>query len=583
MARTTKKKEAVKETATVVTRAEKKDATKNLIREILAVKPLKHNELIDEVAKSYVERFGDTTDNINDVKGRVGSVLDIMKKESDVMYEGGMYALKARMPIVEPIAESAPALEVETEPALVAEEKPAPKKRGRKPKAKAEETASPEIAAPVEEAKEKEPEEKAEPLPPAPLQPIAPVAPITPEVAPEPIPEDKPAPKKRGRKPKAKAEEIAPVEETPVAPIEEAKEAEETPMVEMTAEETPAPAPVEVPVVEKVTPVVEEKVEEAPKAVEKKETEEKPVMDMSFLFGDIKPQKAQEREDTPSGSPKARQLPRGGSQEKAETKPEEKAEVKSEEKQAEKPAQKEKAEKRPAQKTETKPAEKAPAAAKTSPAPKATRAAKEAPRALTNARKLPVRGAKKALERPLTADEKLREAFLKKIRSLGGDYFEYYSVYLLERYSMKNGRRLEGMKISGGDHDGGIDGEIELTDKLGFKETIYIQSKNWNPEKGDEKLWVVGETLLQQFIGACACRQAKDGKQNCRGIFITTSRFTPEAKRILEDMSDKIVGYDGNDLYEAAKECSFGVIEKNGEWALDERLLAGSKAFFNWY
>ena len=74
---------------------------------------------------------------------------------------------------------------------------------------------------------------------------------------------------------------------------------------------------------------------------------------------------------------------------------------------------------------------------------------------------------------------------------------------------MKNGRRLEGLRISGGDRDGGIDGEIELTDKLGFKETIYIQSKNWDPDKGDEKLWVVGETLLQQFIGACVCRQAK--------------------------------------------------------------------------
>ena len=146
---------------------------------------------------------------------------------------------------------------------------------------------------------------------------------------------------------------------------------------------------------------------------------------------------------------------------------------------------------------------------------------------------------------------------------------------------MKNGRRLEGLKVNGGDRDGGIDGEIELTDKLGFRETIYIQSKNWNPEKGDEKLWVVGETLLQQFIGACACRQAKDGKQHCRGIFITTSRFTPEAKRILDTMSDKIVGYDGNDLYEAAKECSFGVIQKNGNWVLDEKLLSGTKAFFN--
>jgi restriction endonuclease Mrr len=183
--------------------------------------------------------------------------------------------------------------------------------------------------------------------------------------------------------------------------------------------------------------------------------------------------------------------------------------------------------------------------------------------------------------RSATADEKLQDAFLKKLRRLGGDYFEYYSVYLLEKYSRRNGRRLEGLKISGGGHDGGIDGEIELTDRLGFRETIYIQAKNWDPDKGDERLWTVGETLLQQFIGACVCRQAKDGKQHCRGIFITTSRFTPEAKRILEETSDKFVGYDGTDLFEAAKECEFGIIRKNGEWALDENLLSGERALFH--
>ena len=84
-----------------ITRAEKKDATKNIIREVLAVKPYKHNELIEETAKLYTERFGgEETENVNDVKGRVGSVLDIMKKESDVMYEGGMYALKGYLSLV---------------------------------------------------------------------------------------------------------------------------------------------------------------------------------------------------------------------------------------------------------------------------------------------------------------------------------------------------------------------------------------------------------------------------------------------------------------------------------------------------
>lgn len=520
MAKTTKKTAPSKETAPVVTRAEKKDATKNLIQECLAVKPHKHNELLDAVAKLYVERFGgEDTENINDVKGRIGSVLDIMKKESDIMYDGGMYALKARA-LPQPPAEKAeekPAKKtakktVKKAEEAVEEEKPA-KKSTRKKK---EET--------VEEVKEEQPvkktakgKKKAESLPPAPLQPIAPVAPITPETAPEPIPEDKPAPKKRGRK--AKAEETPAVKEEPkTEEIKQPTEAKETPAVK------------EEPKTETKL-VVKEKAEVAKKNV---------VMDMSFLFGDKQSAKPAEK-GTETQEPKQEKKP--------EQKQEAQIEVKAEPKTA-----------KPETKTES------------------------TPQRPVNVRKLSeknVRNVKRAESKPLTADERLREAFLKRLRSLGGDYFEYYSVYLLERYSLKNGRRLESLKINGGDRDGGIDGEIELTDKLGFKETIYIQSKNWNPEKGDEKLWVVGETLLQQFIGACACRQARDGKQHCRGIFITTSRFTPEAKRILETMSDKIVGYDGTDLYEAAKECSFGVVEKNGNWVLDEKLLSGPKAFFN--
>lgn len=489
------------ENTVLVTRAEKKDATKNLIKELLAVKGYKHNELIDEVSALYTQRFGgEETDNINDVKGRVGSVLDIMKKESDVGYEDGVYMLKARGPIAPPVE--------------LAEEKPVKKTtRSRKKK---EEPATGAVEA-EEVKKEDKPvkktakKTKAEPLPPAPVQPIAPVAPITPEIAPEPIPEDeeKPTPKKRGRKAKA-TEKTAEVktEEKPVEQVTEEVKEEKTERVE-TAEK-----------VETVEPVVEP----APAPVAKAE-----VMDVSFLLGDRKPVKAEKQET---------------SRPKTEEKPvvEEKAVIKT-------------AEKKPEPKTERK-------------------SVREENRGNGNLKRRPA-------EKPLTADERLCEAFLKRMRTLGGDYFEYYSVYLLERYSMRNGRRLEGLKISGGDHDGGIDGEIELTDRLGFKETIYIQSKNWNPEKGDEKLWVVGETLLQQFIGACACRQAKDGKQHCRGIFITTSRFTPEAKRILEDMSDKIVGYDGADLYEAAKECEFGVIKRNSEWVLDEKLLSGTKAFFH--
>ena len=533
MAKTTKKQD---DKVKVVTRAEKKDAVKNVIKELLAVKPYKHNEIIEETAAIYTARFGgEETDNINDVKGRVGSVLDIMKKESEIAYEGGMYALKARL------------AEIPTEQTAEEkkDEKPAKKTRAKtKKEEKQAETLEKEKtvknAAKKSAKKEKEIEEKAEkavkktakttkkakeeekkadkeekadddeamPLPPAPLQPIAPVVPVTPEVAPEPIPEkeekteEKPV-KKTTRSRTKKAE-------TPK--LEKAEEKKDEKPVESVAEEAKNPL------------IVKEKGEIA------KKTE---VMDMSFLFG-TKP------------APKAAEKPI----EKTE-KPIEKLEIKAEEKPVE--SVKEKQEK---------------------PALKVVKTDEKRVKKV-------VQTLRKAEKKPQTADERLQEAFLRKLRSLGGDYFEYYSVYLLERYSMKNGRRLEGMKISGGDRDGGIDGEIELTDKLGFRETIYIQSKNWNPDKGDERLWVVGETLLQQFIGACACRQAQDKKQHCRGIFITTSRFTPDAKRILDAMSDKIVGYDGGDLYEAAKECQFGLIYENGNWKLDEKLLSGTKAFFN--
>lgn len=583
MAKTTKKQENK-----IVTRAEKKDAAKNVIKELLAISPQKHNELIEETARIYTARYGgEDTENINDVKGRIGSVLDIMKKEGEIMYDGGRYALKSRLP--ENQVENSPEIPPEINPEInlgKATETPVKKPRGRAKKAaRTEEVKTPEIAdagtekpkktakkadkAEKTEKSEKEgtdkpekevkpektaktaktakaksgkkgKEEEAQPLPPAPLQPIAPVAPVTPEIAPEPLPEqekteDKPAKKtvrSRVKKSVAKEETKPEIpteteEKTPPLNVEERAE-EGTEEKSETAEKTGL----------QPLPIVKEKAEVA------KKTE---VMDMSFLFGATPVQKAEKSPEKPVQ--KAEKSPEKPVQ-KTEERAENKAESKAEESVEEKPAVKQEKLALKVVKTEEKRAKKV------------------------------VQTLRKTEAKPQTADERLKEAFLRKLRSLGGDYFEYYSVYLLERYSMKNGRRLEGMKISGGDRDGGIDGEIELTDKFGFRETIYIQSKNWNPDKGDERLWVVGETLLQQFIGACACRQAQDKKQHCRGIFVTTSRFTPDAKRILETMSDKIVGYDGEDLYEAAKECSFGLKYENGNWKLDEKLLSGTKAFF---
>jgi restriction system protein len=66
----------------------------------------------------------------------------------------------------------------------------------------------------------------------------------------------------------------------------------------------------------------------------------------------------------------------------------------------------------------------------------------------------------------------------------------------------------------GGSGDGGIDGVISF-DKLGL-EKVYVQAKRWQN--------TVGRPELQAFYGALAGQKAK------RGVFITTSDFSSQAK-----------------------------------------------------
>ncbi len=554
------------ESAVVATRAEKKDATKNLIREILTKKQYKHNDLIDEVSKAYAQRFGgDNSENINDVKGRVGSVLDIMKKDGDVLYEGGMYALKEPLPTEMPkksvgrgrkkiVTEQTDDVASETDAAVKKSTKKQPKKSG-----KSKETAE-----------------------------NVPTTTENPETAVAEINEKIEQPKKRGRKPKPSAvsQSERTAQEAPKTTSENASNgmstvaltetlvSEKSPMVEVKRSDVENAPMVETKkeTIEKDAPVSEVKTENAVTVKEKGEIAPRnTVMDISFLLGNVNKTAPKTEKNASANVARIDAKP---SEERFEKTSKTKAAVaiKTEEKprvQAEP--------QRPERVTEKKDTQK----------PKTDEKREEIPvveESATDQKSLRVKrgsiSARRAANKPKTEEEKLREKFLHRLRSLGGDYFEYYSMYLLERYSRKNGRRMESFCVSGGDLDGGIDGLIEVTDPIGFRETIYIQSKNWNPDRGNEKFWVVGENLLQQFLGACLCRKVRDGKQHTRGIFITTSYFTPEAKRILKEMSDSVVGYDADDVFEAAKECEFGLIRKNGTWQLDEELLSGMKAFY---
>lgn len=601
------------DTAKPVTRATKAKRQKEILRALLEKKPYKWNELLEEAVKEYTAKYPEENADIPDIKGKFGSNFSLMEDAGEVLFDK---------------ATNMCSLKIEE-----------PKKRGRKPAAgKAEKTSEAvqekeeEKRTAIEESLKKAVEKavaKAEALgrkrtkksaaETPEMQAAEPTSGAKPEVKSETKSEakaeEKPQPKKRGRKPAAKAAEPvpAPADSLAPAPVTEEKPAEKPAGKEMekAAEKTMKNAPekaAEKPVAAASAPVkaAEKKEEKSPAKAEKTPAKKDAFKDLwltDFVFlGNASSAKKEEK-----AASKAEAAPAAKAEEKSEPKEESAAETKlTEEKSAEKPAEA-KEDAKPLQAAQTSPksaaqntqntqntqnaqkvqsTQKEQTSAGTRTAqPRETSSRTAQPQTRAAARTAPSRETSSRIAQSAvssrTADEKLKEEFLKRLRALSGEYFEYYSVYLLERYSLKSGRRLEGLRISGGKNDGGIDGEIELTDRFGFRETIYIQAKNWDPTKGLAEKWMIGETLVQQFVGAATCRQMRDGKRNCRGIFVTTSTFTKDAKDALEVLGEKFIGYDGNDVFETAKECEFGLIKVNGVWQLDEKLLAGDKAFFN--
>lgn len=601
------------DTAKPVTRATKAKRQKEILRALLEKKPYKWNELLEEAVKEYTAKYPEENADIPDIKGKFGSNFSLMEDAGEVLFDKAtnMCSLKIEEPKkrgrkpaagkAEKTLEAVQEKEEEKRTAIEESLKKAVEKAvakaealGRKrTKKSAAETAEMQAAEPTSGAK---PEAKS-------------------ETKSEAKAEEKPQAKKRGRKPAAKAAKPvpAPADSLAPAPATEEKPAEKPAAKEMekAAEKTMKNAPekaAENPVAAASAPVkaAEKKEEKSPAKAEKTPAKKDAFKDLwltDFVFlGNASSAKKEEK-----AASKAEAAPAAKAEEKSEPKEESAAETKlTEEKSAEKPAEA-KEDAKPLQAAQTSPKsaaqntqnmqntqtaqnvqstqkERTSAGTRTAQ-PRETSSRTAQPQTRAAARTAPSRETSSRIAQsavsPRTADEKLKEEFLKRLRALSGEYFEYYSVYLLERYSLKSGRRLEGLRISGGKNDGGIDGEIELTDRFGFRETIYIQAKNWDPTKGLAEKWMIGETLVQQFVGAATCRQMRDGKRNCRGIFVTTSTFTKDAKDALEVLGEKFIGYDGNDVFETAKECGFGLIKVNGVWQLDEKLLAGDKAFFN--
>lgn len=127
----------------------------------------------------------------------------------------------------------------------------------------------------------------------------------------------------------------------------------------------------------------------------------------------------------------------------------------------------------------------------------------------------------------------LASELLNKVLELSPAFFEKLVVELLVKMGY-GGSIADAGKAMGKSGDEGIDGTIK-EDKLGL-DIIYIQAKRWNPGN------VVGRPELQKFVGALAGQGAK------KGIFITTSSFTKEAKDYTPRNETKIVLIDGQQL-----------------------------------
>ena len=154
-----------------------------------------------------------------------------------------------------------------------------------------------------------------------------------------------------------------------------------------------------------------------------------------------------------------------------------------------------------------------------------------------------------------TPEEVLEASYQELRRTLANDlierimecppkFFEGLVVDLLVKMGYGGSRRDAGQAI-GQSGDGGIDGIIK-EDRLGL-DVVYIQAKRWNG--------TVGRPLVQAFAGSL------DGQRARKGIMITTSQFSQDAKDYVDRIEKKIVLIDGEQLAQLMIDHGIGVAE----------------------
>jgi restriction system protein len=138
----------------------------------------------------------------------------------------------------------------------------------------------------------------------------------------------------------------------------------------------------------------------------------------------------------------------------------------------------------------------------------------------------------------------LADELLQTVRSATPAFFEHVVVELLVAMGY-GGSLTDAGKAVGRTGDDGIDGIIK-EDRLGL-DVVYIQAKRWTA--------VVGRPEVQSFAGSLEGHRAR------KGVFLTTSDFSRDAREYVTRIEKKIVLIDGEELAQLMIDYGVGVAD----------------------
>ena len=134
-------------------------------------------------------------------------------------------------------------------------------------------------------------------------------------------------------------------------------------------------------------------------------------------------------------------------------------------------------------------------------------------------------------------EAELKQTLLKRLQDCSPTFFERFVVDLLIAMGFGDGKAINA-SVLGKPGDGGIDGIVQQ-DELGL-DAIYVQAKRYAPGN------IVGRPDIQKFVGSMT------GESASKGVFVTTSGFSQEARSFVEKVQQRIRLIDGERLAELA-------------------------------